>query len=542
MNENNKEVIIVAIELGSSRIAGIAGKMKDGTMQIIAYAEEKTTDCVKRGIVYNIEKTTQSIRNVISKIESTLKMNVSCVYIGLGGQSVRSINTVVRRNMITPTYINQSHIDSITDESHEISFDDCELIAYFTQDFVVDTNAAVTDPVGIMGTNIEGKFLNIIANRRLKLNVNTTFENVGIDIADYKLTAFEMANSILSDTEKRSGCAMIDFGAGTTTIVLLKSNIVRQIVTIPLGTNNIIQDLCAEQMQESEAEELLEKYGNAIIEDADYDGENPEIYTTIDGLEISAPNIRHIIYARFNEIMQNVKAQFGKTDFSEQLIGGVVLAGGGANMKNIDKACIKALNVDKVRIAKKVITPIVKNSTLTNLNIESPANTAIISLLLSGSENCVGDDAYKDPDIFGIQDREKQIEANKAAAAENQKEEDTAVSNIEDRKNYLRELIIKMQHCQKDIEEDPTIKRHWNTAKDLIANSDEVLSEDDFQKNMLILSGKDRYRQVIREAEDLISKLEATRLQLQELSADAEKKNSLFGKISGFFNDLLNNE
>ena len=240
--------------------------------------------------------------------------------------------------------------------------------------------------------------------------------------------------------------------------------------------------------------------------------------------------------------MQNVKAQFGKTDFSEQLIGGVVLAGGGANMKNIDKACIKALNVDKVRIAKKVITPIVKNSTLTNLNIESPANTAIISLLLSGSENCVGDDAYKDPDIFGIQDREKQIEANKAAAAENQKEEDSAVSAIEDKKNYLRELIIKMQHCQKDIEEDPTIKRHWNTAKDLIANSDEVLSEDDFQKNMLILSGKDKYRQVIREAEDLISKLEATRLQLQELSADAEKKNSLFGKISGFFNDLLNNE
>ena len=151
-----QEAIIVAIELGSSKISGIAGKMKDGTMQILAYAEDKTTDCVKRGVVYNIEKTTLSIKTIISKLEAALKMKITSTYIGLGGQSVRSVKSVVQKNMLTPTYITQAHIDLITDESHAVPYEDNELIGYFTQEFVVDTNVAA-DPVGIMGTNIEGK-------------------------------------------------------------------------------------------------------------------------------------------------------------------------------------------------------------------------------------------------------------------------------------------------------------------------------------------------------------------------------------------------
>ena len=92
-----QEAIIVAIELGSSKISGIAGKMKDGTMQILAYAEDKTTDCVKRGVVYNIVKTTLSIKTIISKLEAALKMKITRTYIGLGGQSVRSVKSVVQK-------------------------------------------------------------------------------------------------------------------------------------------------------------------------------------------------------------------------------------------------------------------------------------------------------------------------------------------------------------------------------------------------------------------------------------------------------------
>lgn len=540
MNEN-RESIIVAIELGSSRIAGIAGKMKDGTMQVVAYAEDRTTDCIKRGIVYNIEKTTQSIRNVIGKLESTLKQNITCVYIGLGGQSVRSINTVVKRNMLTPTYINQQHIDSITDESHEITLDDSELIAYFTQDFVVDTNAAVVDPVGIMGTNIEGKFLNIVANHRLKQNVNTTFENLGLNIADYKLTAFEVANNVLTDTEKRSGCALIYFGAGTTSIVVLKSNIVRQVVTIPLGTNNIIQDLCSEQIQQSEAEQLFVKYANAIIEDVDYDSETPEIYNTADGLDIEVPMIRHIIYARYNEIMRNVKSQLNKNDFVDQLIGGIIVTGSGASIKNIDKSCAAVLGIDKVRIARKVITPVIKNSTLTNLNIESPANTTLLSLLLAGTENCAGDN-YSGPDIFSDRERDKQIQVNKEQAAEMHKEEDEALAKLEDTKESLRNIILKMQHSKKNIEEDSSIKSRWTAAEELITECDNLIDPDELKAQTALLTGKDKFKQAVREADELIAKRDAIRLELSDTLEKAKKDNNILSRIGRYLNDLLNNE
>ena len=322
-----QDSIIVAIELGSSKVCGIAGKMKDGSMQILAYAEDKTSDCIKRGVVYNIEKTTQSIKNVVNKLEATLKRKITRTYIGIGGQSVRSVKSFIKKNMLTPTYITQAHIDSITDESHEVSDEDCELIGYYVQGFSVD-GSLVADPVGIMGTNVEGEFLNVVANKRLRNNIKTSFENLGLEIADYHLSAFELANNVLTDTEKRTGTALIDLGAGTTTIVVLKSNIIRQIITLPLGINNIKQDLCDLQIEYSEAEQLLLTYGDAMSENVQYDDEDQiPLYTTSDGRSVEITTIQEIIRARLQEILVNVDKQMHNTEYADRLLGGVVITG-----------------------------------------------------------------------------------------------------------------------------------------------------------------------------------------------------------------------
>ena len=109
---------IVAIELGSSKISAIAGKKKDGTMHVLAYAEERTTACVKRGVVWNIEKTYQSVNNVIAKLENVLKTKVVTAYVGLAGQSLRSYRCVVKRNKLTQSYITNEAVDSIRQESY----------------------------------------------------------------------------------------------------------------------------------------------------------------------------------------------------------------------------------------------------------------------------------------------------------------------------------------------------------------------------------------------------------------------------------------
>ena len=161
MNNPTDNDFIVAVELGSSKVAGIAGKKKDGTMQILAYAEEKTTGCVKRGVVLNIEKTHQSVNNIISKLEAVLKTKITRAYVGVGGQSMRSYKCLIKRNLLTQSYITNDVIDAIRQESYEIPFNDYQVLENFPQEYVVDSNS-IADPVGVMGTNVEGEFLDVI--------------------------------------------------------------------------------------------------------------------------------------------------------------------------------------------------------------------------------------------------------------------------------------------------------------------------------------------------------------------------------------------
>lgn len=537
-NNMEKEAVIVAIEFGSSKVSGIAGKMKEGTMQIIAYAEDRTPDCVKRGVVYNIEKTTQSIRNVVGRLESTLKQKVSRVYVGLGGQSVQSVLSTIQSNMQTPTCITQSHIDSITEESHKVSREDYELIGYFPQEYVVDSNVAV-DPVGIVGTNLEGRYLNIIANRKLRNNIDTCFDNTDITIAGYKVSAYELARNILTDTEKRSGCALIDLGAGTTTVVIFKNNIVRLLTTIPLGYNNIIHDLCSLQIEESEAVQLLMKYGNGTPgEEYLADTEEPEDYTTSDGRTIKIAEIQFIIEARLNEILSNVRTQISKSEFFTSLLGGVVITGGGSLIRNAERAVMLTVKVDKVRTARKVNDPIIKNSTLTNLDVAGCMTNTVISLLLSGTEDCVGE-AVGDPDFFRSQQAAEEIGNRKAAAAVLQHSDDEAYATLETIKGKLREAIAQLQASRTAVLSEEGNKRLRDEASDLILECTSIIGTD-YDQCTRQLIGKDKYKQTLREAEELIAKRDDEVKILEDTIRNAAKKNSLRNKFFNWVDDLLN--
>lgn len=531
------EPIIVAIEIGSSKIAGIAGKMKEGTMQIVAYAEDQTHDCIKRGVVYNIEKTTICIKNVISKLESTMKQKVSHVYVGLGGQSVHSELKVVQSNLQTPTCINQTHIDSVTIESHEVFREDYQLVGSYPQDFTVDSNVT-SDPVGIVGTNLEGRFLNVIANSKLINNINTCFDNTDVKIQEFKVAAYELASNILTETEKRSGCAVVDFGAGTTTVIVFKNNLVRLVNTVPLGFNNIIQDLCSLQIEYSEAEELLLKYGNAVPGDSysDDEDESTSEYQTSDGRSIEVAKIQFIIEARLMEILANVRNQISRCEYSENLLGGIIITGGGVRLKNLERAVMRNTNIDKVRTARKLVEPVIKNSTLTNLTIDETSNT-IVSLLLSGTENCVGGEVG-DPDMFVRQQTAQDISARKANVASVQKGEDDSQMVLESYKGRLREMIVQIQEAIVDVCEHKANKRVRNDAKELIEISNTLLDAE-YHQAYNILMGKDKFKQTLREADDLISKRDDEIKKLEDTIRQAEKETGLISRLTNWIDDLL---
>lgn len=538
---NSDKDFIVAIELGSSKISGIAGKKKDGTMHILAYAEEKTAGCVKRGVVYNIEKTYQSVNTIIAKLEAVLKTKITRAYVGLGGQSMRSYKCIIKRNLLTQSYITNEAIDAIRQESYEIPFNDYEVLENFPQEYVVDSSV-IADPVGVMGTNIEGEFLDVIAKNNLRTNIETVFANVGVDIAEGLISPLQLANSVLTDAEKRSGCALIDLGADTTTLVVYKNNIVRYLVTIPLGSNNINKDLATLPIDEAETEDVKLKYGDACQEFEASEESETQYYTTSDGRQIDVNTIKTVAESRMGEIIANVSSQIINSDYSGKLLAGIVITGGGSNMKNIVKALTKNTKIDKVRVANKVNQVVVKTSNASNFSMDSTDTTTIVSLLLAGTVPCGGEDIGRAPDIFDQQSkdeerRKRQEEAEAAAKAEEQ----DAIA-FDGMKSAIRSAIDKVKKQNEEVKKYGSDKKVRLRAKDLSLNIlDETIGEK-YEKAAQALQGKDKFKQSLKEGADLAELLKEAVDELTTNVNKANKENSFWGRTKGWITDIVSED
>ena len=538
---NSDKDFVVAVELGSSKISGIAGKKKDGTMQILAYAEEKTAGCVKRGVVYNIEKTYQSINTIISKLEAVLKTKITRAYVGLGGQSVRSYKCMIRRNLLTQSYITNEAIDAIRQESYEIPFNDYEVLENYPQEYVVDSSV-IADPVGVMGTNIEGEFLDVIAKNNLRANIDTVFANAGVDIVEGLISPLQLANNVLTDAEKRSGCALVDLGADTTTLVVYKNNIVRYLVTIPLGCNNINKDLSTLPIDDAETEDVKLKYGDACQEFESSEESEPQYYTTSDGRQIDVATIRNVIEARMGEIIANVSNQIVNSDYSGKLLAGLVITGGGSSMKKIVKAFTKSTKIDKVRIATKVNQMVVKTSNASNISLESAGTTTIVSLLLAGTVPCGGEDIGRAPDMFDQQmkEEERRKRAEEAEAAAKAEEQDaTAFDAI---KSEIRSAIDKVKKQDDEVKKYGSDKKVRQRAKDLSLTILDATIGEKYEKAFKALEGKDKFKQSLREGAELAEILKKTVDELTDHVNSATKENSAWGRFKRTLTDLVSDD
>lgn len=538
MNTSDKD-FIVAIELGSSRIAGIAGKKKDATMQVLAYAEDRTPDCIRRGVIHNIEKTYQSINKVIAKLESVLKTKITCAYVGIAGQSVRSYKCVIKRDMLTQCYITNEAIDSISRDGLDIPFPDYEVLENYPQEYVVD-GSIVADPVGVMGTIVEGEFLNVIGKQVLRSKIDTVFANTTVKIADKLISPLELANNILTEAEKRTGCALIDLGAETTTLVVFNKNIVRYLVTIPLGSNNINKDLATLPIDEAETEDVKIKFGDAFIQDSEGEEQDTqEVYTTTDGRQIEEAKIKSVIEARMGEIIANVTAQINNSGYNGKLLGGLVLTGGGCAMKNIAQAFTNATKVDKVRIAKKVNQTVAKTSNASALSLDNGTSNTLVSLLLAGNIPC-GGDAYDNTNMFETQlnDEVRAQRAAEADAAAKAEEQDAIAFN--NAKEEIRKAYEEIKKEIFEVENYGASKEVRKKAKNLSLSILDRVLNDDYEKAYKALEGKDKFKQSLQEADNLAEKLREKVLELATKVAKANKDNSPWGRISRAISDIVN--
>ena len=388
---------IVAIELGSSKVTGIAGQKKpDGSISVLALVREDSSSFIRKGVVYNIDKTAQCLTSIVKKLETQLKTRITQVFVGVGGQSIRSVKNTIVKDFPGDCIITQEMVVELMDANWGLDYPDKKILDVAEQEYRVDTQLQM-DPVGIRANHLEGNFLNILERTSFFQNLNKCFEAANIKVADMYLAPLALANVVLTEAEKRSGCALVDIGADTTTVSVFWKNVLRHLAVIPLGSNNVTKDIASLQMEESDAEKMKLNYGSAYTDNNDID---PEMKYSIDSdRQIEARRFIEIVEARVEEIIENVRYQI-PAEYYDKLLGGIILTGGGANMKNIEVAF-------EIRVAKFVTATV--NSSIEQIRSHNGMYNTVLGLLIKGDINCAGRDIDPNGNLFDEEEHEEQV-------------------------------------------------------------------------------------------------------------------------------------
>lgn len=464
---------IVAIEFGSSKMTGIAGKRNlDGSISVLAVAKEDSSTFIRKGVVYNIDKTAQCLKSIVKKLETQLKTQITKVYLGVGGQSVRSVKNVISKDLPAGSIVTDSMIDTLVDANRNMSYPDLEILDIAVQEYRVDQQLQI-DPVGIQCTHLEGNYLNILQRKAFYTSFNKCFELAGIRIAEILDAPLALADAVLTEPERRSGCVLVDIGADTTTVSVYSKNILRHLAVIPLGGNNITKDIASLQMEESDAEKMKLKYASAYTDNNDID--NTLQFSIDQDRQVESRRFIEIVEGRVEEIVENVWYQV-PNEYCDKLLGGIILTGGGANMPNIECAFRNHTHVDKIRVAKFVE----KSVTGGNDDIKSHNGmmNTVLGLLIKGNQNCAGN-AIDPNDIFGQQSvqaaddddrpvrRAGEIPAGVVlTAAEKQKAEEEARKKEEDRQREEEEERKREEEEERKRRENSLWNKFKKRAKD----------------------------------------------------------------------------
>lgn len=377
-----KSEILVGLDIGTTKICAIVGaKNEYGKMEVLGMGKAESLG-VSRGVVSNIEKTVDAIRKAIKEAEDESGIDIRVVNVGIAGQHIQSHQ---HRNMMTrqstEDEIAQADIDKLVDMMHRIPQQPgYEVIHVLPQEFIVDNEVGIKDPIGMSGIRLEANFHIITGHVTAANNIYKCVRKAGLEVSGLTLEPLASSEAVLSDEEKEAGVVLVDIGGGTTDIAIFQDGIIRHTAVIPFGGNIITEDIkegCTVLRQQAEL--LKIRFGSALASET----QDNEI-VSIPGLrgrepkEISVRNLASIIQARIEEIIELVHYEIKASGFEKKLIAGIVLTGGGAQLRNL-RPLVEYLTGMDVRIG----TP---NEHLAkgDEDIKSPMYATSVGLVLMG--------------------------------------------------------------------------------------------------------------------------------------------------------------
>ncbi len=380
--------VIVGLDIGTTKIACFVGtKNEHGKIEILSMGTSESLG-VRRGMVSNIDQTVQSIQAAVKEAQQRVEgeLIIRVVNVGIAGQHIKSLQHrgIHTRNQIEDE-ISQKDIDALIEEMYKlVMVPGEEIITVLPQEYIVDAEQGVKDPIGMSGVRLEANFHIITGNVGASLNIHKCVERAGLEVKDIILEPIASADAVLSDEEKEAGVVLVDIGGGTTDVAIFHEGIIRHTAVIPFGGNIISEDIkegCT--IMKRQAEMLKTKFGSALASESQ---ENEIV--CIPGLrgretkEILIRNLASIIQARMEEIVELVYYEIRNSGYEKKLIGGIVVTGGGSQLKHVTQLFEYITGMD-TRIGYP--TEHLANSNHIE-NLTSPMYSTGIGLVLKGFE------------------------------------------------------------------------------------------------------------------------------------------------------------
>ena len=378
-----------------------------GKLEILGLGKSKSLG-VHRGVVNNITQTIQSIQQAVLDAETSSGMKITDVIVGIAGQHIRSLkhsDYITRKD--SDTVIDDQDIEDLCNQVHKlVMLPGEEIIHVLPQDFKVDGQSEITEPIGMYGGRLEANFHVVVGQVSSIRNIGRCIKSAGLSLSGITLEPLASSNAVLGMEEKEAGVALIDIGGGTTDLAIFKDGIIRHTAVIPFGGNVITEDIkegCS--IIEKQAELLKIKFGSA------WPGENKDNeIVSIPGLrgrepkEITLKNLSKIIHARVIEIIEQVYLEiknYGHEDQKTKLIAGIVLTGGGSQLKHLKQLVEYITGMDT-----RVGYPNEHMAGDSDSEVTSPMYATAVGLVLNGLENNKVDETKDLSGETGPQDSE----------------------------------------------------------------------------------------------------------------------------------------
>ncbi|MBU0696534.1 MAG: cell division protein FtsA [Bacteroidetes bacterium] len=402
--EQKSSPIVVGLDIGTTKICVIVGRRNEhGKIEVLGLGKAESAG-VTRGVVSNIAKTVKGIVQAVEEGSSQSNVDVKIVNVGIAGQHIKSLQ---HRGILTrkdlSSEINKRDIDRLVDDMYKLAMNPGEeIIHVLPQEFTVDNEPGIKDPVGMAGVRLEANFHIITGQVTAIKNIMKCVDQGGLETQDLILEPLASSESVLSEEEKEAGVVLVDIGGGTTDVAIFHEGIIRHTAVIPFGGNSVTEDIregCA--VMRNQAELLKVKFGSALAEE---NKENEII--CVPGLrgrepkEISIKNLAFVIQARMEEIIDHVHYEIKSSGFEKKLIGGIVVTGGGSLLKHLPQLIEYVTGLDcrlgypNEHLAKNESLP--KNI---YEDLKSPMYATGIGLLIKGIERVEIDmqrDNYKE--------------------------------------------------------------------------------------------------------------------------------------------------